>query len=118
MSALKAGAEGEADELEVWKTLQRLVKTQGAMPGVDTSDDLPERLAEPLEPWLGVGLKGAQRVQKKLLKKITKTIKQIKRGTYVREDEEEGGLALTAHHIDLTKLKPGEVLEDPFGDDP
>lgn len=83
MTELKNGADSEVDEIEVWKTLQRLVKEQGAIQrpelakmetfegeAAEGSQPLTDGATAALKQWFGVATDGAKRVQKKLEKRI------------------------------------------------
>ena len=83
ITELANGADSEVDEIEVWKTIQRLVKEQGAIQRSELAkmetfaSELPEG-SQPytdgtnaaLRQWFGTATEGMKRVQKKLEKKI------------------------------------------------
>ena len=83
LTELKNGADSEVDEMEVWKTLQRLVKEQGTvakpeMAKMETFEveqggktaTLKDATNVALRQWFDVANGGAKRVQKKLEKRI------------------------------------------------
>lgn len=82
MTDLANGADSEVDEIEVWRTIQRLVKEQGAvqrkeLAKMDTFENEVGERGQPftngttaaLKQWMNVATHGLKRVQKKIEKR-------------------------------------------------
>lgn len=80
---LANGADSEVDEIEVWKTIQRLVKEQSVIQrkelaemetfeseAAEGSQPYTDGTTTALRQWFGVATQGMKRVQKKLDKRI------------------------------------------------